>query len=607
FSQVEGDTTVAETGDTTVAETSDTSMLEEVYKDRIAALEDTLFLKKEQLEAANFMVRQGEVRNTALANSLTTAFDSVKALNDSLTLLGSIYDRVEAESKQHLEQLSALGDSIARNFQREQALAARYDSLTVLLQEARQDLALADSLERSTSDSIAALEAILAALEVQLSENKEGLSGMYDRLKLALQSTEEGHIDSATDMKYVEHLREAVDYKRKGKGFKLFGGGDETELNSYRFAELIDYMYWSQLGGSYDQALNLLARTYYQQDKKIFGALTYLKTIFLFPDTDAGKSAAEEFEKLVKKEDEVGRLYYEVALNPDSMNVGNEDFYRYLHFLDYIRNLNAPEARKYFISEGRTFLAYYPGIFQADQITLWVAQAYHGLEEYNAEILALFKIRTMYPESDFLSYVTYTIADITVKNLEQYELAATRYAAFLDEFPDDVNAPQALLSQADIYETKIKDYKQAGDLFRKLTDTYPDDELAPQALFRYATLLTDKLASPAGALAVYQEILSTYGADQDAGTRALNGLATISSDTRQYEAAVTYYLDIHQRYPEANEEAVKAIIAAADIYEKNLKNIDATIHTLHIIVDNYEEYPGMKAINKRIQKLQKKQ
>ena len=288
------------------------------------------------------------------------------------------------------------------------------------------------------------------------------------------------------------------------------------------------------------------------------------------------------------------------------MQVGSEDFYRYRHFLDYIRLLQNVEAKRYFIAEAQQFLALYPGIFGGDELHRWVARSYHALAEFHSEILAYQKIITMYPESELLPEATFAIADVTAKSLELFDLGVERYANFLEKYPDHEKAPAALMAEALLYENEIKRPRLSGDLYRSLADTYGDDELAPVALFRFAELLRRKLGSPAGALATYEEILSAYGQEESIGIPALQGLASISQETRQYDAAVTYYLDIYQRYPEANESAVAGILEAAKIYESNLKNLDAAIHTLHLVLDNYPDHPRTKKVQKQVTKLQKR-
>ncbi|MFC1583323.1 tol-pal system YbgF family protein, partial [Candidatus Neomarinimicrobiota bacterium] len=338
----------------------------------------------------------------------------------------------------------------------------------------------------------------------------------------------------------------------------------------------------------------------------IRGSLTFLKTLFLFPDTEAGLYAIGRLEELLESSSELGRLYYEVALIPDSMQVGEEWFYKYLNYLQHIRSLSNSVMREWFIDEADRFLLIYPGILQADKILVWVAQTYHALEQYHSEILTYMKIRELYQQSQFIPEITYSIAEVTAENLKDFQLGATRYERFYGVFPEHEKAPAARMAEATIYEEEIKDYQKTGELYRALADEYAEDALAPISLFRYADLLREELGSSPGALAVYNELLTGYSEDPASGIPALEGLASISLENRQYDAAVAFYLDIHQRYPEETDRAVAAILEAAKIYESNLKNIDATIHTLHIILDNYPEHSSVKSVQRQVQKLQKK-
>ncbi len=288
------------------------------------------------------------------------------------------------------------------------------------------------------------------------------------------------------------------------------------------------------------------------------------------------------------------------------MNVGNDLFYRYLNYIDRIRLLQQTEARMWFIAEANDFLTRYPGIFQAPEVLIWIGEAYHSLGQYHNEILIYNKVRTLYPETIYIADVLLGLAKVTTHNLNLNETGAAFYAEFISRYPQDPRTQMAMITEADIYVEVIKDYQKAGQLYRALADTYPDDPLAPIALFKYASLLGNRMASPAGALAIYQEILNRYNDDPTTGIPALEALAILSKRMRQLDGAVVYYLQIFERYPEEEERVVGAILNAADIQLSDMKNIDAAIHTLHLVLDNYPNYPDLKAVKRQVQKLQKK-
>ncbi len=591
-------------GDTT-AVSSESSLLEQVYEHRISLIQDSLFLTHEQLDATNFMVQQLEQRADTLADSLALIQGRVRQLADSLFRLFVLYDRAVIENRQNLERLSILSDSIAQSYRRENELRALNDSLLIILARTQDYLT---KTQKAYSDTAAALKNTLEAPRRELTISEGQVTGMYEQLKGTKYITEETAIDSAVDERLVEYLRELVDYQLQTTGLVriLRAKVDESDIYTFKLDEFRQYLARVALQGHTPEALNLLARTYVEQDDVIRGTLAYLKSVFIYPETEAGLQAMGQLEELVERDGELGRLYYEVALNPDSIDVGEEKFNRFLNYLNHVRKLPHVTAREWFIKEAQQFLTLYPNIFQADEVLLWIAQAYHAQAQYHNEILTYIKIRRLHPFSRINPYITYALAEVTTDNLKEYTTGAAQYALFREEFPNHEKAPAALFAQANIYENDLRDYQYAGDLFRELADTYPKDPLATVSLFRLAEILHLRLVSPSGALAVYEEILTRYDQDPETGILALERLASISRELRQYDAAVVYYLDIHQRYPEAQERAIAAIIQAAEIYESQLKNLDATIHTLHLILDNYPDYPRIRYIQRQVQKLQKK-
>ncbi|UCH09666.1 MAG: hypothetical protein JSU61_10650, partial [Fidelibacterota bacterium] len=514
---------------------SDTSLLEQVYEHRISLLQDSLFITHEQLEAANFLVRQLEEQSEGLTDSLALVYTQVEQLTDSLSRLFIQYDRTKLESEQNLARLEAVGDSLAQSFQREEELLSLGDSLRIILARTQSHLGTVSGLQRAYLDTVTGLRDTLAIMQQALASSDERAASMYERLRTLLISQSGGtQIDSAVDVSLVSYLQQVADYQLEAEGLaKLFQSRDETaEVYNYKLKEYREYLTRVALQGHAADALNLLAASYIEQDEPVRGILTYLKTLFIYPDTEAGMHAISQLDELVEEEGELARLYREVALNPDSMVVGEEGFHRYFHYINHIRKLSNSTAIAWFIGEARQFLSMFPGLLQADEVLVWIGQAYHMQEKYHGEILTYQKIRTLHPDSRFMPDITFAIAEVTTNDLKDYETGAQRYARFREEFPSHELAPSALLAEASIYENELKNYQLAGDLYRELADVYPDDSLAPVSLFRYAELLRAKLSSQSAALMVYEEILAEYGEEAESGIPALEGLAAISREMR---------------------------------------------------------------------------
>jgi len=584
------------------------SLLEQVYENRFTILRDSLFVRQEQLDAANFMVGQLETQIGGLADSLALTLQQTRQLTDSLSHMRILYDRIIIQNRQHQARLSALSDSAMQSYAREYALQARNDSLLAISAQAQVYLVNLDSTEGAYADSMMALENALEEVQEKLRTSEERLAGLSEQITGAMVAYEPALLDTAADRRLLAYLNKMSSYRVEPKGFTgfIFGGDQKGSVQAYRQNALRRYLEWSGLQGNTPQALNILAREYIQQGDVILGTLTFFKTIFLYPESEESVRARGEVEQLVTKSSEEGQLFFDVVQNPDSLNVGADRLYRYLNYLDHIRILQHPTAKTWFIVEAERFMQLYPGVFQADMIHMWIAETYHGLREYHNEILTYMKLHTIYPYSSYVPEAMFAIAEVASRDLHDYAGAIRGYREFREQFPNHDRAPIALFNEASIYEEELKDYVQSGSLYTQLAEEYPEHELAPAGLFKYAAILHRRLGSPENAIIVYEDILESYSRQPETGILALENLAKIAEDRKQYDAAVVYYLDIRERYPDRNEQVVAGIIEAANIYQSKLKNIDATIHTLHLIVDNYPDYPGIKSIQRRIQKLQRK-
>ncbi|MCH7575757.1 MAG: tetratricopeptide repeat protein [Candidatus Marinimicrobia bacterium] len=570
-------------------------------------------------------LRDSLARSTSAGREMEAHFDSLLALQETLvTQLGQAVDSIAAQvgamanlrgEIQHRDSLlTGVRDSLSTSVGREADLQARHDALTALkdslaasLDQAGRELATADSLEQALTTEINVLEVVFQDFENRLASGEEPLSGIYDQVKTAVIAVEQAAIDAELDTRYLAHLKDLVEYKGKSRGMgRLLAGGGRGVLTRYKMEEFHHYLSWAALRGRTPEALNLLAAEYYGQKDEVRGALTYLKTVFLYAETPAGEFATGRLDEAVKEGSEIARLYRDVALNPDSMKVVNKVVYRYYHYLGNIRRLQHVDARRYFLDEAYQFLSFYPDVYRVDLLHAWTADTYHALGEYHTEILTYLKTRSLFPDSKHRAQITFSLAEVTATDLKNHQLGAERYALFLEEFSEHALAPQALLAQARLYVSNLKQPAKAGELYRRLADSYAGHELAPVALLSYAELLQGKLKLPAEALTVYEELLSDYGDDQRVGVRALEGLAAVSQKSRQYEKAAGYYLELFKRFPGAADQVVAGLMEAADIYEAKLKNPGEALQSLQLVLSNYPQHKKIKAVQKRVQKLKKK-
>ena len=569
-------------------------------------------------------IRDSLARSIIYGDDMRGQSDSLSTLKDALVhQLGQAVDSIATQvglmeilqEKIQLKDslLASVRDSLSAGVGREVSLHARHDSLATVkdslaasLDQAKMDLAAADSLEKALTAEINVIGLAFQGFESQLASGEADLSDIYDQVKTAAIAAGEESLNAELDAQYLAHLNDLIEYKGRSRRLGRVLARDSEEMHRYKLEEFNQYLSWAKLRGKTPEALNLLAALYYGQKDEVRGALTYLKTVFLYGETPAGEFAIGSLGERIKEGDEIARLLNEVALNPDSMKVVQKSVYRYFHYLNNIRRLQHADARRYFQNEANQFVSFYPDVYNVDLLHAWTAESYHALKEFDTEIMTYLKMRHVYPESAYRAQITFSLAEVTAINLNQHQLGADRYAIFLEEFAEHKLAPRALTLQAKLYESELKQPEKAAELYRSLADTYFDDELAPVALLSYAELLKGKLKVPAEAMAVYQEILAEYGDDPGAGLPALEGLAALSKKSRQYDVAVDFYLEIFTRFPNSAEQVAAGLVEAADIYEVNLKNLDEALQTLRLVINNYPKYKKIKAVQRKVQRLEKK-
>ena len=582
------------------------SLLEQVYQSRIALMQDSLFITRERLQAAEFLNSDASRQLAQLTDSLTLSRQSTQLWADSVTSLRVLNDQQQTEISLSVDRLMSISDSLTQSYIREQGLSDLNDSLLVLLGQTQDFLGSAGRNESAVSDSLQILRAALRRLQTGMASNEASVATRMEELQSSMLSQGGLSLDTLLESRNLSYLSNLLDYKGPRAGITRFFGRGRDALAGFKQKELVLYLDQARQAGRADEALNLLAELLIANGSPAQGALAYLKVLFLYPGGAAWTDARTRIVGLVERESEEGLLLYDVALVPDSMKIGRGSFYRTLHYLEHLRSLTSDVALHWFLGECRAFMSLYPGASQTDKILFWMGQAYDRLQENHRASLTLQKLETLYPQSSHLPLALLNMAEISSQRLGLPEEGIQQYQTFLERYPKHAEAPRAMLAQAMLYEEELKDYHQAGALYRRLADDYPGDPVTPVGLFRYGGLLEDRLGSPSGATAIYEEILRFYGSDPDLGIPALEKLALLAQNLDQYDAAIVYYLDIPERYPESEESSVTAILEAADIYEDNLENLDAAIHTLHMIIDNYAEYGGIKSVQKQVQKLQKK-
>lgn len=112
------------------------------------------------------------------------------------------------------------------------------------------------------------------------------------------------------------------------------------------------------------------------------------------------------------------------------------------------------------------------------------------------------------------------MASENIKNGNTSE-AILNYQKIIDEYPESVLAPEALVKQASLYhENKIKNinymesFNKAADIFISVSEKYPDSEQAASSLFMAGFIYANDIQDFTKAKAVYSMFLKKYPGDE---------------------------------------------------------------------------------------------
>jgi TolA-binding protein len=169
----------------------------------------------------------------------------------------------------------------------------------------------------------------------------------------------------------------------------------------------------------------------------------------------------------------------------------------------------------------------------------------------------------------------------------EYEAAARKYIALVDEEPHHEFADKALNNAAVAYE-KERRFDSALKLYERVFKEYPNSKLADSALFRVAVNAENSYDFDK-AVSRYQQLVREYPASKNREASLFNAARLLEAQQRYPEAAAAF-----SRYAELfpkNEDAPKNAFRAALNYEKQ-GDWKSEVKTLERFVKSYGVAPN---------------
>ena len=303
-------------------------------------------------------------------------------------------------------------------------------------------------------------------------------------------------------------------------------------------------------------------------------------------------------------------------------------------FLEELYNRSDKTLQPYLISELEQYLAVYPASERADRALYLLGRTYEAAGEGHQALAVYAKLFYFYPGSDERGAALEALRAI-IGRLKVYQdqrpglermlgeagragSRADRHYAYLDflskldashvhdrllaectefkrAYPLDARLPHLDLWIAVSWANKGASLESA-QAFRKFETLYPNDPSLAYARYTRAELLSRELGGYQQATTLLKALVVSFPESRYA-PRALFLLAETRARLKDYRQAVAEYRRVVDEYP-TDEQGPAALLAAAEIEERQLKDIPAAVATLKELPIRYPAADGCEALER---------
>lgn len=446
----------------------------------------------------------------------------------------------------------------------------------------------------------------IADIIYQFANERDSLERQIQALRDSLSILRGVGYNPEFEAKYFNYGKMLKQEEAKTKSGLLFLSSEIEDIYPFQINELEQYVDQFFPEARCDSIQDFLTQLYIRRQDWKNAELSLIKFIYLYPESPLSeeiktiRSGIFQTERYYKNYSDY--LMTVVATTPayPKMDI------RYFKFVELIKNFPDPDIRASFIKEARKFLELYPFSSNAPKVCLWIAEDLLKNEKSQSAYITLRRLMIFYPNCIEIPVALYNSAKIQEKNFQEYQDAIDNYYRFIENFPDDTLAAYAHYriakladSQLNNWEKATQEYQIAADLFLPIQN----NKKCIAALTRRARILADEMNLIQDAVSTYRSIDAHFPNTPDAH-QALMAAGDLFNRYKQYESAVFQYINLYEKYPEA-ENVLDALEKAVKIYSDRINNQDKTIETLNIIINNY---PGSKSAawaTKRLKKLEK--
>lgn len=368
------------------------------------------------------------------------------------------------------------------------------------------------------------------------------------------------------------------------------------ELNTYAAqfprASNLDEIHWK------------LGRLYQSQKQPMGALVAYLKIVYLFAESPHQAGAGDHIRTMLTQNRtfEPLRDHIEDLLNPTLL-----DSTREAAFYVLMRDLfeyNFPPVSEVLIRACEQFLRDYPDSPRAAEVLFWKAELLARERQYHRALATHMKLTHLHTASFLVTSSKLRMAALFTEELGLHERAVRVLEGFLKAFPEDAQAPLALLQLAKVKEEKLNKPLEALEAYKSVAEKYPESLEAVPALFKAARLYEKQFEEYDQAIRVYMQVVRQFSDDLKAPHAMVEAGRLYEKRYKDYTNAAKAYAMIFERYPD-NKLAPDFLFKAAELYEKKLEDADKALELYLQLVDHYPKHDLAEKASKRIEALTK--
>lgn len=377
----------------------------------------------------------------------------------------------------------------------------------------------------------------------------------------------------------------------------------EKDLRDYLIAETEQYRRVFPDGSRLTDVLYIQGKTHDENRDRHQALAAFVGALYLGSGGEYRAACADEARRIARAE-KPWKDAPDTLLTLIDRNVTGSIPDRHHAYVEALVSMKSDRLYERTLGECRSFIARYPGDDRVPVVQRWVGDVYLRKGDYDAAAVAYDAVEALFPGARELPHLWYNKGILLAAELDRPKDAVTLFTRVLDEHGDSGYARRALRARGDVRIRDLDAFDEGiADLWLAV-ERYPDHADTRGVLADIAAH-EEKAKRYGKAVEAYLIVPDRFPDPADDAVAAMLKAAELSRKRLDDdERAARIHLDVATRYPD-HKQATPSLFEAADAYEGLGRHADAIAALQRIVETRGQTAPGRDAA-KKIEKLQAK-